>query len=153
MNEFIVWHEDLECFIDETQCIFKDGTLFKNDEMYIKQVSEDMTMFWETGKTDIEGKKIYADSSIVEFMVSSCEECKIVASFTFCNDFLRYAFKIISFNGKEMKDDNRDDLSNWYEIKWNDKKEMLYSNDVHYNFKITGTLQEEKHLFKAQQCH
>jgi len=71
MREFIVWDEEYEEFIDETECIFKDGTLYRNHDDYMHLVSDDLTMLWGIGKTDIEGKKVFSSSSIIEFIADT----------------------------------------------------------------------------------
>lgn len=126
MNEFIVWDEENGQFVDETECIFKDGTLYKNDFHYIDQVSCDFSMFWSIGKTDIEGKKIYAESSIFEFVKT--KEYKLVQ----LKGFFKY-----------------DDFDMAYKIFTSDGEILKMSINIR-DIRIVGTLQEYKHLLKAQ---
>ena len=66
MNEFIVWNKDSKVFIRGNDFkINHKGNLV--DFMGLKANSK--KHFNYIGKTDINGKKIYADSSIVEFCV------------------------------------------------------------------------------------
>ncbi len=67
MEKFVVWDEDSEMFIDETKCILVDGTLFRNEKDFANEISDDLSMFFSIGLKDINGKSIYAYSSIVEF--------------------------------------------------------------------------------------
>lgn len=127
MTEFIVWDNDLEKFINEKECVFFDGTLFRNCIDFENMISDDLTMFSYIGKTDINEKKIYADSSIVEF---NYENIKQYGYFSFDDTVLAYVIKL--FNSKQTG------ISAY-----------LYSKFTIENIKIIDTIQENKfNLFK-----
>jgi len=76
--------------------------------------------FPHIGKTDIEGNKIYAECSIVEFMVL---DCRYMGFFTYNARLLRYELEVSEFGNSE------------------------YSNSIR-DLKVKGTLQEDKHLLR-----
>ena len=130
-NEFIVWDEDYECFIDETECIFKDGTLYRDHSNFLNQLSHDLTMFWGIGKTDIESNRIYADCSIVEMTITD-EDGKHRHRGHF-----RYNDEILCYEFVEPLPENCRRI-------WRMEKLQIY----HVSLKIIGTLQENKELLK-----
>ena len=87
MNEFIVWDEEDKCFIDNF--VFDEylplNELLKGDEIF--------KLFPYIGKKDINGKKIYADSSIVEFMLTRESQIGSMS-----NEFKTKKRGFISFN-------------------------------------------------------
>jgi len=103
MNKFIVWDEDEEKFIP-----FKDVEFSKDagDDFLI--VHKDIgggirsgrifDTFDYIGKKDINDKKIYADSSIVEFEWDG----KYLGYFSFDKEELRYKIEILEHPKKMM---------------------------------------------------
>ncbi|MFA5669904.1 MAG: YopX family protein [Candidatus Cloacimonas sp.] len=66
MNEFIVWCKNKNEWEADECVLTRDGKLI--DIKYMKELNlENHTIYRYIGKTDIEGNKIYADCSIVEF--------------------------------------------------------------------------------------
>jgi len=133
-NEFIVWDEEEERFIDETKCIFKDGTLFRNEKAFANEISDDLTMFWSVGKTDINNKKIYTDCSIVEFK-EPYHGSELKGSFVWCNETLRYKISIIQGTGRFQEGTVQEIMK---ESRWSG----LVPKFVDYN--IIDTIQENK---------
>ena len=121
MNEFIVWDEDSEIFIDETKCILVDGTLFRNEKDFANKISDDLSMFFSIGLKDINGKSIYADSSIVEFK-------NIGSNYTgyFTFDLVKLCYKIIVLDIKSVR------------------KEFIFNSNNIENIKIIDTIQQNK---------
>ena len=121
MNEFIVWDEDSEIFIDETKCILVDGTLFRNEKDIANKISDDLSMFFSIGLKDINGKSIYADSSIVEFK-------NIGSNYTgyFTFDLVKLCYKIIVLDIKSVR------------------KEFIFNSNNIENIKIIDTIQQNK---------
>lgn len=128
MNEFIVWDSEYNKFISWEDVAF---TKDKNDDFIIimKEIDEttsegrNFQTFNYIGLKDINNKKIYADSSIIEF-----REDKDLGYGYFTYDFikLRYIIKVISSN----------------EIYNN--LELPYESSIMKNIKIIDTIQENK---------
>ena len=105
MNEFVVWDKDAQCFYDGENNginvfqLNQDGTLsfYQNcddgcfDDYYANKF---YTPFKDIGLKDINGKKIYADSSIVEFNNSKLWN-KYNGIFFYNKERLCYQIKII----------------------------------------------------------
>lgn len=131
MNEFIVWDKDCEVFIDEIM-MNRNGIPFHkgwavDEETYI--------FFNHIGKTDIEGNKIYADCSIVEFEMSGSRiNFKATGYFYFDKGDLSYEFVCLKID-KKMIEPRKD-------INWRD----AYSKTI----KIIGTLQENPELLETK---
>ena len=114
--EFKVWDKDREIFLD---------SLFVNCDLN-EAVSnnDDFAIFQYIGKTDINDKKIYADSSIVEFVFSDRDFSKIYKGyFSYHIDELRYEINIIGDSTACVLSYNMDSMS---------------------DFEIIDTLQENK---------
>ena len=130
MNEVIVWDEEKKEF-SESKIV--DGWLLHkrafNQESKIK-------MFPYIGKTDIDGKKIYADSSIVEFEVIERCCCDILEVHCECDFNKRIGY----FNY------NEDRLCFELKSKENDCFDSVFAfyRDRIKNLKIIDTLQENK---------
>lgn len=145
MNEFIVWDEDEQQFLttkeifDDTELGFdinKDGKLslinFGVDEIFNPDGDDynqcfrreiNIKTFNYIGKTDIEGNKIYADSSIVEFV--------------YRNNNSRAVIKW-------------DDIQLTYDVEFRSGFRARYA-DVYqemFGLKVIGTLQENPELLK-----
>lgn len=100
MNEFIVWDNLEEEFIDEEYIArYSGGILFKADidneviDLLLDEKDDKNRYipFDYIGKTDINGEKIYADSSIVKFEYIPCDKEHIVkAYFTWDDEYLKY---------------------------------------------------------------
>lgn len=106
MNEFIVWDKTLECFRLSDYVKLENGIL--------KPIGEDYTIYKGIGLKDINGKKIYADCSIVEFEHKYKQRAKkqngiytlenfhtekteiLQAFFTWNNEELRYELDILN---------------------------------------------------------
>jgi len=144
MNEFIVW--DKENYIGNDDRfytpsdlsldglylqIIDDGKLILTDMVddgeYSVPKQIQIETFSYTGKTDIDGNKIYADSSIVEFDFETEE--KIVGYFTYNKEWLRFDF-VAPLERCCVKP----------------KADMAYIPSYFKNLKIIGTLQENKEL-------
>ena len=118
MNEFIVWDENTQSWVKNFNHVITidDSGILKTNHNRFK-------LFMGIGKTDIEGNKIYADSSIIEW---EHQENIYRGYFTFNKKYLRY--EVIT----------KDHQSKPIAI------EFFYLE--HNGFKIIGTLQEDKHL-------
>ena len=135
MNEFIVWDEENKEFYD-------DWVFFDNDggDLYVADINNEchdphavenvnLKAFWSIGKTDIEGNKIYADSSVVEFDFRLFDEDqyeKLSGYFSFNADLAMY----------ELREPYSEDGYRIY---------YLINNDIK-NLKIVGTLQKNPDL-------
>ena len=121
-----VFDNDTNKFIDSTKCILVDGTLYRNDEMYRKNISEDLSMYNDLGLRDINDELIYSECSIVQF------------EFEFYNIIRGY----FQFNKRSLS----------YDIVFLDKYEdyvsINYGNETYSrnikDFKIIDTIQENK---------
>jgi len=85
MNEFIVWDNEENVFIDNfaSEDYEPLNDLFKNSRYdFLRNI----------GKTDIENNKIYADCSIVEFTVADYKT-KDIGYFTYDSDYTSYLVK------------------------------------------------------------
>ena len=124
MNEFIVYDGDeligYEYLLEDGRRVF----VLKNEGIerlgtITEPYDRPLLRYPYIGKTDIEGNKIYADSSIVEFSTNDLGWQK--GYFSYNENGLNY-----QFNSKDGAL-----LTDWMEIK---------------NLKIIGTLQENKEL-------
>ena len=119
-----VYDEDNECFIDETKCIFQDETIYRNLKAFQVGISEDLSVFDEVkGLLDINGEKIHALSSIVEFEypLSNGKYEKTKGYFYLNKKTLRYNINVFIGN-----------------------KTIWYYKESMRNFKIIDTIQENK---------
>ena len=128
MNKFIVWDKTAKEFADN---ICLDAELLQDGISYSLEVKEELfELFYPIGLTDINGKSIYADSSIVEFdyLVDIENEIfqKRIGVFYFEKTFLAYHISFLS--GINRIGGNADNY-NAFGIK---------------NFKIIDTIQENK---------
>lgn len=138
MNEFIVWDKKSKSFIDHRKtttavsstnslCLFRNGVIYdvkiiaSNEEEECKE-DYDVTVHKYIGKTDINNKKIYANSSIFNFGYS-VEKAKHIGYFFFCDELLSYKIKIVS---KKFKGET-----------------FIYDGSIR-NIKIIDTIQENK---------
>ena len=133
MNELIVINEETGVIVDDNDFfIDMNGKLFNSYDGEISACLEKYKSRRCIGKTDIKGKNIYADSSIVELEMSgSKKNFKAVGYFFFHIYKLSYEFKCLMIDNKKL-DHERTDI-NW---------RSMYSNSL----KIIGTLQEKKEL-------
>lgn len=130
MNEFIVWNEEKKEFSKEFLTNYDGDIIYRN----VSLDNNTHKRFNYIGKTDINDKKIYADSSIVEFDYKGFEEIGTVtykAIVKFDNVLGCYFFDVFSHA------DN-----NGYNYNF------LFPTVIYRvrNLKIIGTLQEDKHL-------
>jgi len=131
MNEFIVWDEKNNVFLDTHKfALSMYGHIMLLNQGKIIDVVVDkrrhlICRYIE--KTDIEDKEIYADSSIVEFSHTAWEAKRLIGSFEYNPDELRYEINI-----------------------YNDDKAIClnYNYETMSKFKIIGTLQENPELLK-----
>jgi hypothetical protein len=127
MNEFIVWDKWCGGFCTNSMTVLLDiPSKVHKIELGDRYVKHDLI------KTDIEGNKIYADCSIVEFewymngsSSSNREIIKLNGYFTYDNHSLKYRIKIL-------------DIDSLREF-------INYDYKVAY-LKVIGTLQENKEL-------
>lgn len=129
MNEFIVWDIQEKKFLSKDErkrfAIDFDGNVIpltnEHNELYSGHGL--LEVFKSIGKTDIEGNKIFAESSIVEFHFGTIDSNKIIGVFEYSNFHLCYFIHLI-----------------------NDKRNRAFKFDVTLmkNLKIIGTLQENK---------
>ena len=120
MNEFIVWDKVSKKFTDR---ICLDANLIRNGISYSLKVEEELfELFYPVGLTDINGKKIYADCSVVELVDSESR-----GVFFFDEKYLKFKF---AFNG-----DKTTSLG-------------MESFEKTVQFRVIGTLQENPELLK-----
>ena len=128
MNEFIVWDEDLECFRVEDDFLLdtEDRVCNSNGELLDEETYKP---FKSIGKTDIEGKKIYAESSIVEFEIDLSHKIEVKRG------FISYDYECLCYR-IQVKNNNINHGFDYYEFSHYDIE----------NLKIIGTLQQDKEL-------
>ena len=130
MNEFIVWDEDLECFRVEDAFLLdtEDRVCNSNGELLDEKTYKP---FKSIGKTDIEDKKIYADSSVVRLRLKRNKydigQFHSAGYFSYMERILSYVFIPI------VKED-----AEYY----------TFSNETMTELKIIGTLQEKPELLE-----
>jgi len=132
MDEFIVWDNNNKVFIDN-----RDFYISQNGELFTEYGRGNLVnintfkYFRNIGLKDINGKRIYADSSIVEFdykyLSGLVEKC--IGCFIYDKEDLLYTIKLIGTPSKNCID---------------------YLKSSMKNFKIIDTIQENKlRLIKA----
>lgn len=139
MNEFILWDNTLKTFLDkdfeQNEKIKNDSTyLFEGDDYYpickmdfifndvLNEYKDRLIAFYNIGLKDINGKNIYADSSIFEFKNSQLWN-KYNGIFFYNKERLCYQIRII------------DGIRN---------NEIIPYDRYCYDFKIIDTIQENK---------
>ena len=132
MNEFIVWDKTeigkKPRLIEFDSFSIKENWIYLelNDIQVLHAHIDDVEICYYIGKTDIEGEKIYADSSIVEFNFDgqrrraylAYDDIQLMLDFVFLKDVFRCPYV-----------------------------------EIHrriYNVKIIGTLQQDKHLLEER---
>lgn len=139
MNEFIVWDKENSEFIDENKPwwvlgFYPNGDVYNQEEHKRYSKDERYVLLKDIGITDIDNKKIYADSSIVEFTIREDGiKLPVIGYFKFDPIFLRYYIRIIEDKGVE----NRYYLG-LQVVPWD--KYCDYIRDI----KIIDTIQENK---------
>jgi hypothetical protein len=134
MNEFIVWDKDIEKFeyLNNTWLEFGlevEPMLVNSGAVGYERISTtNISIHNYIGKTDIEGNKIYANSSIVEVNDSKSKFYEDIC-------IVRYDKNICSFMlcSVDFEDDRQEHFR------------PDYSNK---NYKVIGTLQENPELLK-----
>jgi len=133
MNEFIVWDKTKKMFCEDNRFDFRidrEGELYNLGKIKMNSKYENLfEHFNYIGKTDIEGEKIYADSSVVEFefRLFDDEDYKTLKGyFSYNSEYCLY----------ELREPYAKNSYMIYYLKDGDLK----------NLKIIGTLQEDKHL-------
>ena len=127
MNEFIAWDKEKKIFVPQGEIVFsfyEDTRVIvtPNCMEYIGDTCHDnynenrFIIFKDIGLKDINGKSIYADSSIVEF---EHKDKKL-------QGFFRYSKMRLSYVIEDL---------------YNDMGEMVYDGSQN-NFKIIDTMQE-----------
>jgi len=131
MNEFVVWDKDRRVWIDESYPFYINSTgllcIQRNNK--VMMIENDCEVFNYTGKDDIDGNKIYADCSIVEFEYKekfNSEIKKLKGFFIWDNTNLLYYIEVLGVFGRRP-------MINYKGLKIK-------------NLKIIGTLQENKEL-------
>jgi hypothetical protein len=143
MNEFVVWDKRFKIFANE----LSDGymidldnriKIFKQNGIHVE--SDELDLFEYIGKTDINGNKIYADSSIVEFEVINGCVCNILEVECDCKYSKHIGY--FSYNSERL----------CYELIQTDSEEfnriyLMFIDNIK-NIKVIGTIQENKDLLK-----
>lgn len=124
MNEFIVWDNDTNKFVDDIDTVRYSWS--SNFREIIEAVENHHSIFPYIGKKDINGKKIYTDSSIVKFDKIFAGGGNRIAQLKGC-----------FFYSKE-------DLR--YRIRTEHSGIIDYDYKMIKNLKVIGTLQQDKHL-------
>lgn len=90
MNGFVVWDNKEEKFIADLECSKYNETFLNESSVFVSRFS----FFQNIGKKDINGKDIVADSSIVEFNLSTRQgELTFRGHYSFCESSLGYIIK------------------------------------------------------------
>lgn len=122
-----------------------DGVTFcedKIDRCDIKYIREDETKY--IGITDINDKKIYADSHIVEFNCVA-DDIVLTGYFTYNIEHQIMTIKLLTLNGDDITEKDKDNFSDWWGLFFEDGNLVYYSqNKVGFDFKIIDTIQENK---------
>jgi len=147
MNDFIVWDKENNIFFDRESNFDKiysktEDEMYCPEEMYtnwfyyifgfdiLRDSSDRLTSHDYIGKSDINNKKIYADSSIIEFEIFIINPDDTTSVIYTLNGFFTY-------NDIELR----------YEIDILDNNSFVclnYNIENQRNFKIIDTLQENK---------
>ena len=98
MNEFIVWDNIFKVFLNpDNTFIDSYGNMYRIEDGDIEELNNsEHSLYKNIGSKDINGKSIYADSSIVEFDYKRAIKCDIekrVCYFVYCNHGLKYWLK------------------------------------------------------------
>ena len=146
MNEFTIWDKVNLHWIDLFGISISDsGEVMAVSDLNGNQYGlHQVDLINYIGKTDIEGNKIYADSSIVEFdyiyietIGKQSDKARVKGYFTFNNDTL--AYDLIFFHNWI------DSMPNyWFNMHMKKEDARRASN-----FKIIDTLQENPKLLKG----
>lgn len=128
MTEFIVWDKVLKYFMDDDLNISKDGELIRLNKWGESDCLDidNLSVHNYIGKKDSNDNKIYADSSIVEFVFKdskTSENVKLKGFFTWNDEDLRYEIDILNDS---------------------DYICLNYRIDLICNMKIIDTIQENK---------
>lgn len=133
MNEFIVWDKTevgkKPRLVEFTSYVIKGNWIYLEyeDKKFCKEALrahlDDVEICYDIGKTDIDGNKIYADSSIVEFDTRLNSRQK--GFFTYSKMFLGYVIEDLSDNMRYARYDGSQ-----------------------INLKVIGNLQENPELLK-----
>ena len=138
MNELIVWDKVARCFAEN---ISLDADLLQDGISYSLDVKGDLyELFFPIGLTDIDGNKIFAQSSIIEFYFKCFGEtttAKFTAFFQYNEDELRYELIILNYDKSKTK--------SIYSV-------LSYNMDLMKSFKIIGTIQENPELLEELKC-
>jgi len=140
MNEFKVWMKDYNKFMHKEMALFGDGSVVVFKEGHFSCILElgehNLEVVKYIGKTDIEGNKIYADSSIVEFDFKGfgeTESAKYKGFIKYNKERFRYDIEVFSHGDKD-----------------GDNYIFDLGKCIHRieNIKIIGTLQENPELLE-----
>jgi hypothetical protein len=130
MNEFIVWDKDKKEFIgvrNDIRLTFNEDVEngYEVERVYpYDSIEINADIFPYVGKTDINNKNIYADSSIVEFELGTISNKKLKGYFKYSNYTLGYHIILV------------DDC--------NKGRAFKFDAELMYDFKIIDTIQENK---------
>jgi len=104
MNEFIVWDKKYLKFLEDDFVLF-NGMIYRDTRDFENDInSNDLEILRHIGKTDINNKKIFADSSIVEFNFLPFGETETVTYKGFVKynqDRFRFEIEVISHCDKD----------------------------------------------------
>ena len=132
MNKFIVWYSN-DINEDKFSMEFSLQELIAQDHLDYVSDSKQLVNYKVDsinngiGLKDINNKKIYTDSSIVEFKHKTLVD-KVIGYFTFANDeYLRYEIKILRINPSVKNKDN-----------------FVFAKSLFSDIKIIDTIQENK---------
>lgn len=147
MNEFIVWDKKSKKFRVPREILFDTSSKFdkdfpiqrvqmwgqpfaddgeQNPNIIVQRKSNEVTFHRHIGKTDINGNKIYADSSIVKVHDKRSRFYNNICKITYNKSVCSYMLKTLDFEDEYQEHLKSDYRNNYYEI--------------------IGTLQKDKHL-------
>jgi len=131
MEDFIGWNKKTKKFLDKEELTFVEMGSYSSVLLdVLGGINKDVILFWGIRKTDTEGNKIYADSSIVEFDFKEAGHTNKAIGYLYFENFC-YRIKI-------LKTDMRSDIDDL----------PMHFQSANTDFKIIGTLQENPELLE-----
>ena len=108
MNEFIVWNKDLKHFLGKSGKL-QDRCTMRSDG--VVSINDDYSVHNYIGKTDINSKKIYADSSIVE--IKLYESDSLSYHNPVFNGYFKYNTEKLQYEIIRLDSDKSNEKSNY----------------------------------------